>query len=146
EEAQPVPKFGPPRQGGFGFYPTIFVQYASDTSVLATRLEELATQRDTRLEALERETRASLLDLRTRLFWICLGTFAAVVAGGFVLVHLGLSPLARLSDAVSRVSEKDFRLKVDQQTLPRELKPIAARLSETLEQLQRAFDREKQAA
>jgi signal transduction histidine kinase len=54
--------------------------------------------------------------------------------------------LARLSEAVSQVSEKDFRLKVSAHDLPTELQPIAARLTGTLEQLQRAFAREKQAA
>jgi len=47
---------------------------------------------------------------------------------------------------VSQVSEKDFRLPIDQAKLPRELKPIAGRLAETLEQLKHAFDREKQAS
>src|SRR5205814_8332115 len=50
------------------------------------------------------------------------------------------------SDAVSRVSEKDFRLQFDDPRLPRELQPIADRLAQTLELLRRAFTREKQAA
>ena len=65
--------------------------------------------------------------------------------GCYGLVRLGLSPLRRLSDAVSRVSEKDFRLPVDQRRLPGELKPIARRMTDTLEMLKRAFAREKQA-
>jgi heavy metal sensor kinase len=71
--------------------------------------------------------------------------FVAVVVGGYWLVRLGLSPLERLSDAVSRVSEKDFRLQMDGR-VPGELKPILATLTETLDQLKRAFAREKQAA
>src|SRR5205807_294643 len=73
--------------------------------------------------------------LSRQLLWINFGAFAALVIGGFVLVWLGLSPLKRLSDAVSKVSEKDFHLPIDQNKLPRELKPIAGRLAETLDQL-----------
>jgi signal transduction histidine kinase len=57
-----------------------------------------------------------------------------------------LAPLARLSDAVSKVSERNFELQVDAEKLPSELRPIAQRLSRTLEQLRQAFTREKQAA
>jgi heavy metal sensor kinase len=74
-------------------------------------------------------------------------TFAATVLGGFALVWLGLRPLRRLSDAVSRVSTKDFRLPLDdRRRLPNELRPIAERLTQTLDMLKRAFAREKQAA
>src|SRR5262249_44714343 len=62
------------------------------------------------------------------------------------LVRLGLLPLQRLSVAVSRVSEKDFRLQFDQRRLPGELTPIVVRLTQTLDLLKRAFAREKQAA
>jgi signal transduction histidine kinase len=50
-----------------------------------------------------------------------------------------------LSDAVSRVSEKDFKLPHDGHGLSDELLPIHSRLTQTLELLQRAFSREKQA-
>ncbi|HWY88943.1 MAG TPA: HAMP domain-containing sensor histidine kinase [Gemmataceae bacterium] len=126
--------------------PIVYVQYGSDTSVLDQKLMELRDERDAQLAQQEEETRAALLAMRLRLLWICLATFAGIVAGGLVLVRVGLAPLARLSEAVSQVSEKDFRLKVDTQDLPRELQPIAARLTGTLEQLQHAFSREKQAA
>jgi heavy metal sensor kinase len=77
---------------------------------------------------------------------IDLATFAATVVGGVWLVRLGLSPLQRLSEAVSRVSAKDFRLPFDEPRLPRELRPIVDRLTQTLELLKRTFAREKQAA
>ena len=70
----------------------------------------------------------------------------AVAVGGFWLVPLALSPLRRLSEAVSRVSTRDFRLQFDEPHLPRELNPIVDRLTQTLDMLQRAFAREKQAA
>jgi signal transduction histidine kinase len=54
--------------------------------------------------------------------------------------------LQRLSEAVSLVSAKDFRLPFDEPKLPAELRPIVERLTETLNLLKRAFAREKQAA
>jgi signal transduction histidine kinase len=66
--------------------------------------------------------------------------------GSCVLVGIGLSPLRRLSEAVSRISEKDITLNFNQSRLPPELRPITERLSQTLEMLRRAFAREKQAA
>ena len=53
--------------------------------------------------------------------------------------------MRRLSYAVSKVSVKDFRLPLDERPLPLELRPIAGRLTTTLDLLKRAFAREKQA-
>jgi signal transduction histidine kinase len=50
-----------------------------------------------------------------------------------------------MSDAVSKVSPRNFSLDLDTSRLPRELRPIAERLKTTLELLKRAFAREKQA-
>jgi signal transduction histidine kinase len=80
------------------------------------------------------------------MLWVGLGTFAALFLGGYFLVWLGLVPLKRLSDAVSRVSARDFRLELDDRKMPHELKPIVERLRQTLDLLKRAFAREKQAA
>jgi heavy metal sensor kinase len=126
--------------------PVVFIQYASDMSLMEQKRGEFQTECDAKLARVESDTRAALAGLRLRLLWISLATFAGVLAGGFVLVRLGLAPLARLSDAVSQVSEKDFSLKVAPHELPKELKPIAVRLTDTLEQLKQAFAREKQAA
>jgi heavy metal sensor kinase len=123
-----------------------FIQWARNTArrdaVLAQYREEL----DRDLASLENDTQETLSALRERLFWISLVTFAGIVGGCFWLVRLGLSPLQRLTEAVSRVSEKDFRLPFDQRGVPRELQPIVERLNQTLDQLKRAFAREKQAA
>ena len=86
-----------------------------------------------------------MAQLRNRLLLTGGVAFLLAVVGCFGLVRLGLSPLRRLSDAVSRVSEKDFRLQVDQRRMPSELQPIIRRLMATLEMLKRAFAREKQA-
>lgn len=143
------PKGGPPGRP-FGidprFFGSVYIQYASGTKLMEDKLTEFARERDDKIAQTEADTRTALMGLRQRLFWICLATFAAIVCGGFLLVRLGLAPLSRLSDAVSQVSERDFRLRIVQQDLPMELQPIAARLAYTLEQLHRAFEREKQAA
>ena len=55
-----------------------------------------------------------------------------------------LRPVGKPS-RVSRVSEKDFKLPHDGSNLSVELVPIHARLTQTLDLLQRAFAREKQA-
>jgi signal transduction histidine kinase len=52
--------------------------------------------------------------------------------------------LQRLSEAVSRVSPRDFRLPIEP-NLPAELKPIVQQLTAALAMLERAFAREKQA-
>jgi heavy metal sensor kinase len=126
--------------------PVIFIQYGSDIAPLEAKLSHFADERNERIAQLDEDTEAQLQTLRGRLLWIALLTFAGTVVGGYLLLRLGLAPLHRLSDAVSQVSERDFRLKVEPRRLPAELQPIAERLSHTLEQLGRAFDREKQAA
>ena len=144
---KPPPKAakGPPPRGGFQ-PPVIFLQYAKETKSLDAARAKLQAKLDEDLAKEEGETTQTLAGLRTRLGWIFGLTFLAIVAGGALLIGLGLTPLKRLSEAVSRVSEKDFRLQIDQHRLPSELRPIAGRLAQTLEQLKRAFAREKQAA
>lgn len=146
EDGQPAPPPPPRPPLPDTKVPAFFIQYASDTAPLEAKIEDFRADRDQKLQELAAETQASMCQLAARIWWIGLGAFAGLVAGGLFLVWLGLKPLARLSDAVSRVSPKDFQLKIDPEQLPRELQPIAGRLRETLEQLQKAFDREKQAA
>jgi heavy metal sensor kinase len=126
--------------------PVYFIQCARDTSARDKALAGFRAEYDRDVAGLAADTRDTLDALRRQLLWISLATFVATVAGGFLLVRLGLSPLRHLSEAVSRVSEKDFRLQVDGSRLPQELQPIVQRLHQTLGLLQRAFAREKQAA
>jgi heavy metal sensor kinase len=126
-------------------WPTILVQCANDLHKRDAALGGFTHQRDAELADLEADTRDSLARVRGRLLWLGTATFAATVLGCFFLVRLGLMPLRRLSEAVSRVSPRDFHLPVDEGRLPGELRPIAERLAETLGQLARAFAREKQA-
>jgi signal transduction histidine kinase len=99
------------------------------------------------LKALEQQSQESLAGLKWRLFATSLILFALTTVGGYVLVGLGLVPLRKMSDAVSRVSPRDFRLPLSaDESLPIELAPIRDRLQETLDELRKAFEREKQAA
>jgi heavy metal sensor kinase len=108
-------------------------------------LQALQAKLEDNLQKQREATDDTLRALRTHLLWIFAATLLATVLGGYWLVRFSLSPLQRLSEAVSRVSEKDFRLQMDGR-LPGELKPIVARLTQNLDQLKRAFAREKQAA
>jgi signal transduction histidine kinase len=122
------------------------VQCAWDLDHPNAAVRELQAERDRQIAALETDTQETLSQLRRRLLLIGLATFAAALVMGLVLLGAGLAPLRRLTDAVSRVSEKDFLLPIDAAKLPRELKPIAERMAQTLKLLGQAFEREKQAA
>lgn len=137
---------GPPPRPDLPPRPALLIQCAYDLARLDTALTRHAEERDRELRLLKAQTAQSLAFLRNFLLLVSLTTFAAAVAGVFGLVRVGLRPLRRLSEAVSRVSEKDFRLHFDEDQMTAELQPIADRLQETLDQLQHAFDREKQAA
>jgi len=127
------------------FSPSMIVQCAADTAPRDQDIARLENELKTKVQQLEKESRDTLLGLRLKLLWIGLATFAFIFAGGSLLIAIGLAPLKRLSDAVSRVSEKDFRLHYDGPPPPSELEPIVARLQHTLNLLRRAFEREKQA-
>jgi signal transduction histidine kinase len=133
--------------GGQSYLPpaALIIQCAADQSELDGILTELREQRDRELDALRSETAAALTQHRRRLLWISAATGVATALGSMLLVWLGLTPLSRMSDAVSKVSPRNFRLDLDTSRLPRELRPIAERLTTTLELLKRAFAREKQA-
>jgi heavy metal sensor kinase len=139
--------FNPPRHWWSPNPPPGFIiEYARDTHERDANLAKIQTEYDEDLASLEKDTQETLAGLLQRLWWISLATFAAIVVGGLWLIRLGLYPLQRLSEAVSQVSQKDFRLPLNDSRMPSELQPIVHRLSETLEMLKRAFDREKQAA
>jgi heavy metal sensor kinase len=126
--------------------PALYIQCAYDVAEQRDKkVQGFAERREEEMAQLHTESQESLSKLRARLLVMSLTTFAATVAGTWFLVKLGLMPLRRLSVAVSRVSEKDFRLQFNEPRLPSELRPIVERLTGTLEQLKRAFAREKQA-
>jgi heavy metal sensor kinase len=123
----------------------IVIQVASDRSHLAGTLAALVAEREEKIGAMKAETALALSRLLNRLLAICCLTFAATIVVTWWLVRVGLRSLRRMSDAVSKVSPRDFRLPLGDEALPAELRPIAERLTAALDQLKRAFAREKQA-
>jgi signal transduction histidine kinase len=123
----------------------LYVQCASNIDRREAALAGIATTRNHEVEQLDQTTEDSQAGLRRRLLAVAIVTFLAGIPGCVALVHAGLAPLRRLSDAVSRVSAKDFHLPFAGPKPPRELQPIVARLREALDMLKRAFAREKQA-
>ncbi len=142
---RPAPAEGPgtrprPNPNWFRLMPTVYVQYA-----IATHDAEALKRADQERTQLASETEKALARQRTHLLLICGITFLATGLGSLALVWVGLLPLRRLSDAVSKVSERDFRLPLGKWSLPSELRPVGERLTITLGHLERAFTREKQA-
>ncbi|MBI2804180.1 MAG: HAMP domain-containing histidine kinase [Planctomycetes bacterium] len=123
-----------------------YIQYASDLAPTEAKILSFQQGRDHQIAELSTATDRDLAKLQTRMFWIGLSSLAALWLGGYVVIRMGLAPLSKMSDAVSRVSPRDFQLPMDHRQLPQELQPIAERLVKTLEHLQKAFEREKQAA
>jgi heavy metal sensor kinase len=142
----PPPSDLPSRANIDRVVPAIFIQYGSTTRLLEQQLAGYRKDLENEQEAVRAETRERLATLRRQLLWLGLATLAATIVGCFWLISVGLAPLRRLSEAVSRVSARDFRLPVEAGHLPVELRPIQERLRQTLDMLQKAFDREKQAA
>jgi heavy metal sensor kinase len=125
---------------------TVFIQYASDVAPTEAKIRELENQCTEQLAELDASIDGDLNQLRMRMAGIGFATLAALWLGGYLVILVGLAPLSKMTEAVSQVSAQNFRLPLDTDKLPDELQPIAARLGETLQQLQKAFDREKQAA
>lgn len=127
-------------------YPTIIVQYASDTDrlkhVLAGYRQELLNDWDN----LRVQNAGTLQTLWTQLWLMSLVAFGLTGVGGAWLIYRGMRPLSNLAESVSRVSYKNFNLGVVPANLPHELRPIAEKLQETLTSLERAFIHEKRAA
>ncbi len=123
----------------------IVVHCAVDSKTREAQLNELQLKLTADIDSRIAESAEAMWWLRWKLVAIGAFTFIAAVLGGLMLVDIGLSPIRRLSRAVSRVSPKNFLLPISDDVLPRELKPIAQRLRDTLDELRRAFDREKQA-
>ncbi|HLW63739.1 MAG TPA: HAMP domain-containing sensor histidine kinase [Gemmataceae bacterium] len=142
----PPPSAPPPRMPDReATSPPMFIQSTADTSRRDEALAALDAELAGELARLDNDSRQTRHGILLRLFWINLGTFGALYTGGLLLIAFGLAPLRRLSDAVSRVSEKDFELRYQGPEPPTELVPIVERLKHTLAMLRRAFDREKQA-
>jgi len=125
--------------------PRLYIQCARPQATIDTVIARFAADRDQELAQLATEISEARYSVRVRVAGIGLLAFLAVAIGGPVLVSRGLRPVGKLSEAVSLVSEKDFKLNHDGKDLAVELIPIHARLTQTLDLLRRAFSREKQA-
>lgn len=123
----------------------VIVSHGRPHAELDARLLEEQKNGETELARVHEDTRRELATLRTRLTVIGVGSFLALVFGGWLIVARGLAPIHKLSHAVSSVSEKDFHLPVERDEMSRELMPIVAGLTHTLDSLRDAFAREKQA-
>jgi signal transduction histidine kinase len=126
--------------------PTLYVQVAWDDTTNDPTLNKLKQNRDVALHSLEVDNQREMAHLKSQLTWIGIGTLTIVVVGGWLLVGAGLSPLKRLTHAVSQVSAKDFKLPIEPRLLPGEVSLVAERLQQTLQQLGDAFTREKRAS
>jgi signal transduction histidine kinase len=126
-------------------FPPVYVQAVRPLTELDTIALENARARDQQIKALKTESTQSLAKLRLTVALVSIGTFLALAIGGWLIIGLGLKPLRKLSEAVGLVSERDFKLPVNHEELSTELSPIHSKLSEALESLRQAFEREKQA-
>lgn len=126
-------------------YPILYIVYGRQTDRLLTELQQLQSEFDHDVENVKAKTQVVLVNLRNRLIMISLLTFGMLGVGIMWLAHWGFLPLTRLRDAVSRVSEKNFKLDIDEHKLPKEIRPIVDKLKETLSSLEQAFVHEKQA-
>lgn len=148
--SQPAPRSGRNEQVGPNPLPSdplqlIFIHVARSTTELERRIASYQADAANDKIALKDETRTTIRRVRITLIAIGVAVFLACLLGSSWLIRRGLKPLNALSDAVSRVSEKDFQLAVRREELSTELQPIHERIAATLEQLKSAFEREKQA-
>ncbi len=82
---------------------------------------------------------------RLALFLAVLTALGALLGGlaGAWIVSRGLSPLAALSDRLSKMRAADLGTPLEVSRLPAELSPLVGRLNETLARLGESFDRER---
>jgi signal transduction histidine kinase len=146
------PRFGPkgapnPKGPGQGtFARTVIIQYAADLAPIERQIRQFQKERDDQIANLSDTIEHDLAQLRNRMFWISLASLAAILLGGYGVIRLGLTPLAKMTEAVRKISPNNFHLALDPDKLPQELQPIATRIEESLQELRKAFAREKQAA
>ena len=146
-ERPPPPADRPPRpdRPPPGLPARMVIQYARPLAALDDEFARHRREMADTLAALDADIARERAGLRLSLATVAGATFLGILVGGPLLVRRGLRPVTKLSDAVGRVSERDFRLPVAAAEVGRELLPIHDRLSHTLAALRRAFEREKDA-
>jgi signal transduction histidine kinase len=126
-------------------YRFAYIQYGRPLGPLDERIQLIESRRDEEKATEAAKTRRDREGLRAWLALIASLSLIALVVGGLLLVRRGLKPLDTLTQAVAKVNERDFRLPVEPSQLSKELLPIHERLTQTLTQLQRAFEHDRQA-
>jgi signal transduction histidine kinase len=129
---------------------TLVVQVAKETEHRDRELDSYREEMNHELSALTQETEIVRKDTLNRLILICLATIALCALAITWLSRSSLAPLVNVADAVTDLTPKDLRLKLngtelDHRKMPEELAPIVLRLQESLESLHQAFQREKRA-
>jgi signal transduction histidine kinase len=125
--------------------PRIYVQTARPMSILNGRIADFERERDADLAKIRLESYEATTRTRGLLLTIAAGAIAAMLVGSLILISRGLAPVNELSSAVRMVSERDFRLPVTADRMSTELLPVHRHMTETLDALKHAFEREKQA-
>ena len=119
--------------------------YGHSLASLESELARITDERDAKLARLPLKAADDLRAATGTLALVAGGCLVLLPVGGWLLVGRGLRSLHVLTAALSRVSERDFRLPVAASELSTELAPIHDRLTRTLDALRRAFEREKEA-
>ena len=122
----------------------IYIQCARPKSDIEGKLATITNERDEARATLASDIKSARETMIVQTVLVGLVAILAIALGGPLIVGVGLRPVGKLSDAVSRVSEKDFKLPHSGDDLVQELVPIHSRLIQTLGLLQRAFSREKE--
>ncbi len=141
----PGPPPGPRPERAGPPTPRVYIQYAKPLAGLDDDTARHQQEMTDGLAALEAGIAHDRAALRLSLATVAGVTFLGILVGGPLLVRRGLRPVDKLTDAVGRVNERDFRLPVEAREVGRELLPIHDRLTHTLAALRRAFEREKDA-
>jgi signal transduction histidine kinase len=141
----PPPRQQPLQDDRVAQYPRAYIQTARPMSVVNQKFAEFAAERNEQLARLRFESAAAVSRTRWLLLAVGAGGTALLLAGSALIISRGLRPVDRLSEAVSLVNERDFRLPVTADELSVELLPVHARLTASLDALRQAFEREKRA-
>jgi two-component system, OmpR family, heavy metal sensor histidine kinase CusS len=140
----PAPPPNPPTATSTN-WPGLYVQFARRSSEIESILAEHEAKYDDDLTEMREELALHRYRALALISITGLVLLVALPTGCLWIVRRGLKPLDTFSLAVSQVSERDFRLPLLAKELSTDLLPIHHRLTETLDSLKRAFEREKQA-
>jgi heavy metal sensor kinase len=144
-QRQPVPPNIPPMPPS-----TILVQVARELGDRDRALAEFQESYERDKQTVKAEAAQAKRDLLNRLVLIGIATIAGTALGITWISRQSLRPLVQVAEAVSNLSPKDLRLKINgrepkAENYPEELEPIIQRLQESLGSLEQAFAREKRA-